>query len=197
MQKKVETNGKQKCLKFLSNQMRNYSDEKLIEIYRKNNGSRRRKAFDCLYLRYLEALRQYFYFAFHYDYEKAKDFVQDTFIKILEAPNKFDTNQKFKPWIYRVASNMCKNEYRKQKVIDKHNEEFKHTNSYFVELTENEFKLKESIKKLPQDKRSLIVLRFKINLSIKEIAEIYECPEGTIKSRLFYTTKELAKYLKQ
>ncbi|MEA3451458.1 MAG: sigma factor-like helix-turn-helix DNA-binding protein, partial [Bacteroidota bacterium] len=48
----------------------------------------------------------------------------------------------------------------------------------------------------PQEKRSLIVLRFKLNLSIKEIANIYECPEGTIKSRLFKATKELSRLYK-
>jgi len=176
--------------------MHSYSDEKLIEIYRATTDSRRQKAFDYLYLRYANALKHYFFFALYNDSEKAKDFVQDTFMKILESPEIFDTNKKFKPWIYRVASNMCKNEYRRQEVISKHKEESLATATQYAELTEDELRLSESIKKLPQEKRSLIVLRFKINLSVKEIAEIYECPEGTIKSRLFYATKELSKLYK-
>jgi len=35
-----------------------------------------------------------------------------------------------------------------------------------------------------------------MKLTVKEIAEIYECPEGTIKSRLFYATQELSKLYK-
>ena len=50
--------------------------------------------------------------------------------------------------------------------------------------------LKESILKL-----IAFLLRYGNNLSIKEIAEILECPEGTIKSRLYYTIKYLSERL--
>jgi RNA polymerase sigma-70 factor (ECF subfamily) len=176
--------------------MQQLSDEKLIEIYRETKGNQRQKAFDCLYLRYSTDLRSFFYFALNNDYEKAKDFVHDTFLKILESPQKFDSNRRFKPWIYQVASNMCKNEYRKISVVSRHKEEILNSESTYTELKEDEIKLSEIIKNLTDDKRSLIVLRFKLNLSIKEIAEIYECPEGTVKSRLFNVTKELTKLYK-
>jgi len=176
--------------------MRNFSDEKLIEIYREKKGNRKQKAFDYLYLRYSTNLRNFFFFALNKDNEKAKDFVHDTFLKIIESPQKFDTTQKFKPWIYKVASNMCKNEYRKLEVVSKYKLEITNSSINYAFLSDNEIKLSEVIKKLPQDKRSLIVLRFKINLSVKEIANIYECPEGTIKSRLFKATKELSKLYK-
>ncbi|MBN2892493.1 MAG: sigma-70 family RNA polymerase sigma factor [Bacteroidales bacterium] len=176
--------------------MRNFSDEKLIEIYKTTTGSQKLKALNCLYLRYSDALKNYFFFALNYDTEKAKDFVHDTFMKIIESPEKFDTKLKFKPWIYKVASNLCKNDYRKLEIIKKHKQELENRVIQYTEIYENQRILSEAIKKLPQDKRALIVLRFKINLSIKEIAEIYECPEGTIKSRLFYATKELSKLYK-
>ena len=176
--------------------MQGYSDEELIREFMNTNGSRRQKAFDCLYLRYSEPIAHYFFFALHRDYEKAKDFVHDLFLKLLESPDKFDATQPFKPWIYRVAANMCKNEYRKAEVVDKFMAHFQRTAVYYTGLNDAEIKLSESIKRLNQEQRSLIVLRFKINLSIKEMAEIFECPEGTIKSRLFYATKELSKYYK-
>jgi len=181
----------------LNKVMQSFSDEELIEVYKSTYGSRRQKAFDCLYLRHTNSIRHYFFFALNRDNEKAKDFAHDLFLKILESPDKFDTNQLFKTWIYRVASNMCKNEYRKQEVVSKFNNNIRETRIYYTSLNENEIKLSESIKRLPQEQRSLIVLRFKINLSIKEIAEVYQCPEGTIKSRLFYATKELSKYYKE
>ena len=177
--------------------MQSFSDEELIEVYRTTNGSRRQKAFDCLYMRYSDSVRQYFFFALYRDHEKAKDFSHDLFLKILESPDKFDTGQQFKPWMYRVASNMCKNEYRKQDVVNKFHESIQQATNNCTYLNENEVKLSESIKRLPQEKRSLIVLRLKINLSIKEIAEVCQCPEGTVKSRLFYAIKELSKYYKE
>jgi RNA polymerase sigma-70 factor (ECF subfamily) len=176
--------------------MQGYSDEELIQEFKMTNGSRRQKAFDCLYLRHAEPVAQYFFFALHRDYEKAKDFAHDLFLKLLEAPDRLDTNQPFKPWLYKVAANMCKNEYRKAEVVNKFRDHIQKTDRHYSILNEAEIMLSESIKKLDQEQRSLIVLRFKINLSIKEIAAIYECPEGTIKSRLFYTVKELSKHCK-
>ncbi len=177
--------------------MQNYSDEELLEVLRTTRGSRKRKAFDCLYLRYAEPMTHYFYFAFHKDLEKARDFLHDLFLKIWEKPERFDTRQQFKPWIFRVASNMCKNEYRKSDVIRKYTSYIQYTKVSHYQLNEPELRLGKCINELDQDKRSLIVLRFKIRLTIKEIAEIYECPEGTVKSRLFYAVKELSKHYKR
>lgn len=188
--------GKTKQQKYSTNSMRNFSDEKLVEIYRENKGNRKQKAFDYLYLRYSNNLRNFFFFALNKDNEKAKDFVHDTFMKIIESPQKFDTSQKFKPWIYKVASNMCKNEFRKLEVVSKYKLEVTNSTTNNTFLNDDEIKLSKIINMLPQEKRSLIVLRFKLNLSIKEIANIYECPEGTIKSRLFKATKELSRLYK-
>jgi len=45
------------------------------------------------------------------------------------------------------------------------------------------------------EERSIFLLRFHEELSVKEIAGIMECPEGTVKSRLHYTAKKLARTL--
>lgn len=173
--------------------MKQLSDEQLLELYKSSDDSQKRKAFDCLYLRYSDAVTQYFYFALFRDLEKAKDFVHDLFLKLLDAPEKFDTSKKFKPWVFQVAANMCKNEFRRQEVNLKYIEQAKSSYNNTHYLNNAEKLLSESIKQMSQEQRSLIVLRFKIKLSIKEIAEIIDCPEGTVKSRLFYATKELAK----
>ena len=92
---------------------------------------------------------------------------------------------------------MCKNEYRSEKVVQKYNNHVLVTSESIEDQDENENILRQCINKLNQDQRSLIVMRFKLKLKIKEIAEIYECAEGTIKSRLFYATKELSKFYKE
>jgi RNA polymerase sigma-70 factor (ECF subfamily) len=176
--------------------MHRNTDEELIAIYQNDTGSRRRKAFDCLYVRYSKPLTRYFYFALRNDLDKAKDFFHDLFVKILESPEKFNADKPFKPWIYKVASNMCLNDYRRDEVFKKYNSFFLQTTTTFGDVKDKNLALSESIGKLSPDQRSLIILRFKIELSIKEIAAIYECPEGTIKSRLFYAIKELAKFYK-
>jgi len=174
--------------------MKSLSDEKLMEILATNNDGQGRIALDCLYKRYSKPMLNFFYFSLQNDNEKAKDFVHDLFIRIIENKNKFNTKQQFKPWIYGIASNMCKNEYRSNTVIQKFRNHV--TQSAEIIASEKENDLNNCICNLKQEHRSLIVMRFKLKLSISEMAAIYECPEGTIKSRLFYATKELSKIYK-
>jgi RNA polymerase sigma-70 factor, ECF subfamily len=176
--------------------MKSLTDEQLMEIYQRNKDGQEQIALDYLYNRYAKKMLNYFYFTLHNDYDKAQDFVHDLFIKIIEDRQKFDKNQFFKPWIYRVASNMCKNEFRSNKVLQKYKDHINSTSELITLNNETEKTLRKCINKISQEHRSLIVLRYKLKFTVKEIAEIYECPEGTIKSRLFYAIKELSKLYK-
>jgi RNA polymerase sigma-70 factor, ECF subfamily len=177
--------------------MQSFSDEQLMRIYQDEKDSQQQVAFDCLYHRYAKAILQFFYFSLNNDYAKAQDFLHDLFVKIIEKPGSFDSKQNFKAWIYRIASNMCKNEYRRSAINQKYYSHLENTAVNIVLESETEKKLHACICQLSQEYRSLITLRFKMNLTIKEMAGIYECPEGTIKSRLFYATKELTKLYKR
>lgn len=73
-------------------------------------------ALDCLYDRYDSRLLHYFHRMLNRDAEKAQDFLHDLFVKIVERPTAFDTRQSFSTWIFTVAHNMCKNEYRRLEV---------------------------------------------------------------------------------
>jgi len=70
-------------------------------------------AFDELYARYQKRLLYYFYRMLGNSNEKAGDFLQDIFMKIIERPNHFDASRRFRTWLFSVAHNMCKNEYRR------------------------------------------------------------------------------------
>lgn len=176
--------------------MQHFSDEQLIQVYQVNKGDKGQIAFTLLYNRYAKVMLNFFYFSLHYDYNKAQDLVQDLFVKILEKHHTFNNNQFFKTWIYKIASNMCNDEYRKNNVIKKYNDHIKSSSEFISLNSETEKELRKCISELNAEQRSLIVLRFKLKLSVKEIAQIYECPDGTIKSRLFYATKELSKLFK-
>ena len=173
--------------------MNSLSDEQLMEFFQTNKDGRGAIAFDHLYKRYAKRMVNFFYYSFRNDFEKAQDFLHDLFLKIIENKNKFDKNQQFQAWIYRMASNMCKNEYRSNTINQKYQSHILYTaNLIDVENFFNN-EMRVYINSLEQEQRSLIILRFKLNLTVKEIANIFECAEGTIKSRLFYATKELSK----
>lgn len=159
-------------------------------------------AFTELYMRYEGKLRGYFRNMLWRDDEKAEDFVHDLFAKIIQHPELFDTNRSFKTWVFSVASNMCKNEYKRMEV---RKNTIHGADTSLAPSTENvlnqvqevqfmeDFELK--IQELDEKHRSVFTLRHLDGLSLKEIAEILEINEGTVKSRLFYATKFLANQL--
>ena len=189
-------------LSFLHINFKHCSDEELLLYI----GKGKEMAFNELYKRYSKKIHFFFYQKLYFDSEKAADFVHDLFLKIIENPNQFDSNRKFKSWIYAVASNMCKNEYRRNELRGKKQTEFdfnelksvanqrRLTNDFDISL----FKKWLSIFLTEMDENQSItfILRYDQEYSIKEIAEITESSEGTVKSRLFYTTKKLAEKLK-
>ena len=116
----------------------------------------------------------------------------------------FDTSRCFRTWVFSIANNMCKNEYRRMEVRKGTTNEF--NDEYIIGLTGNEFdrdldraafmeKLKEAVEELKEGHKTVFQLRYFEEMSIKEIAEIVDCSEGTVKSRLFYSIKKLAEKL--
>jgi RNA polymerase sigma-70 factor (ECF subfamily) len=176
--------------------MNSFTDEQLMELFQNNKDGQGAIAFDFLYNRYAKRMVNFFYYSLHNDYKKAQDFLHDLFLKIIENKARFDRNQQFQAWIYRIAYNMCKNEFRSLALKKKYQD-------YAIpgkEISNNEPHMEDDlqvfINSMEQEQRSLIILRFKFNLSVREIANICECPEGTVKSRLFYATRELSRLYK-
>jgi RNA polymerase sigma-70 factor (ECF subfamily) len=182
------------------NSYKKHSDEKLMELVKEG----KEKAFEELFDRYKKKMHYYFYRMLNSDTDLADDFLQDLFMKIIERPNLFSGEKKFSTWIYSVASNMCKNEYRRVsirkevKTITDLDELYKEDENISINMDKALFnsKLKEEISSLGEDYKEILILRFQENLSIKEISTIVNIPEGTIKSRLFYTVKKLSEKLK-
>lgn len=173
------------------------SDESLMQMLGKGDKS----AFDELYSRYANPLCSYFTRRLKYDREKGADFVHDLFAKIIERPEMFDVSRAFKTWMYSIANNMCINEYKKMAVrsstqngLDEsysvksqdigvndqvHQEDFSHA-------------LQLALKGMDNKHSEIFELRFLQELSIKEIAEVMDLNEGTVKSRIFYSIKKLS-----
>ena len=74
------------------------------------------RAFDELYRRYSDRMLRYFWRMLNQDEEKSQDFLQDLMMKVVEKAHLFNADRRFSTWIYSVASNMCKNEYRSREV---------------------------------------------------------------------------------
>ena len=161
-------------------------------------------AFEVLYDRYSGPIMGYFYRMLWQDREKAEDFMQDLFTKIVQKPHLYDPKRPFKTWMYSVANNMCKNEYRKQEVRKGTNNSIdagvqvkdgSQNANQQVDMKMFGEALDEALLMLEEKHRQVFVMRFKLNLSIKEIAEILDISDGTVKSRVFYCLKKLSSQL--
>ena len=174
------------------------------ELMRSLSGGDKR-AFDELYVRYSGPLLGYFMRMLWRDREKSEDFLHDLFAKIIQKPEYFDADRSFKTWIYSIANNMCKNEYKKQEVrkgikngLDNHYGLSDSSVNVMSEVQEAQFRsaFERGMQLLDEKHREAFALRHIEGLSVKEIAEILNINEGTVKSRVFYAIKYLSEELK-
>lgn len=188
-------------MRIFQKQVKQLSDEELMKLLSKGN----QKAFDEIYLRYSDVLFGYFMKMLARDKEKCEDMVHDLFAKIIRKPDYFNADRSFRTWVFSVACNMCKNEYKRMSVRKHVSNDFEPTKSLQAESDTlkkvHESTFSESFYKalnaLDEKHKNVFALRHFEGLSMKEIAETLEINEGTVKSRLFYATKTLAKELKE
>jgi len=159
-------------------------------------------AFETIYDRYFDKL-VWFAFGHTDNMELAKDVVQDVFIRIIEAPERFDADRRFSTWVYTVVANACSNQLRNQRTRSRLNDELR---SLLPETTGNadgtdfrlmQHRIKKLVDNLTEKERNIYLLRFEQELSIKEIAGILRLPEGSVKSGIFYLLRKLGKQLKE
>jgi RNA polymerase sigma-70 factor, ECF subfamily len=130
----------------------------------------------------------------------APDVAQETFIKAYRALSGFRGQSAFYTWLYRIGINTAKNHIVSRgrrpanqdiDIVDA--EQYGHTEHLSdvdtpesLLLTEEiKGKVAEVIQKLPSDLRQAITLRELEGLSYEEIAEVMDCPIGTVRSRIF------------
>ncbi len=179
---------------FFRKNYKKFSDEELMSLLIECE----KLAFDELYIRYSKSMLNYFYRMLYFDKERAEDMLHDLFLKIIEKPFLFNTEKKFSTWIYTVAGNMLKNEFRDTQIHSGHKkaygdqQETRVDNGQKVDSKLFFSKLNRELDKFDIELKQIFVLRHFDEMSIKEIAEIVSCPEGTVKSRLFYMNKKLS-----
>ncbi|MEN5055548.1 RNA polymerase sigma factor [Sphingobacterium kitahiroshimense] len=135
------------------------------------------------------------------DYDEKEDLVQETFIRALKSVHNFINDPKLMTWLYVIMKNIYINQYRREKRKNAIYDEYIHTdyfNSVSINLTENKMihdDILKALAGLPAESAEI----FKLHLDgykYHEIAEAYNLPEGTIKSRIHQTRKKLQQKLK-
>lgn len=178
----------------MNNTFLNETDQVLLQNIQQGN----KGAFDILYARYSQRVFSYFFRMLWKNKELAEDLTQELFLKIWKHAAGFDIQKNFSTWMYSIANNMCKNEYRKAASVNKHVPTLQIEPS-MPAVNPDIKKFREAVQEctnaLTEDKKTLYLLRFQENLTVPEISQILNIPEGTIKSRIFYLLKEMKEKL--
>ena len=142
----------------------------------------------------------------------AEDLVQDTFLRAYRFFDKFERGTNMKAWLFKILTNTFINRYRrrvKERTVvegaarEQSSEKFivretaesaVNPEQYFFDKLLSDDVLR-SIDGLPIDFRLVVILADLQEFSYKEIAEILDCPVGTVMSRLYRGRKLLQKNL--
>ncbi len=170
------------------------SDAYLIERIRENNLDALGNLFDRYYTQvYRSAV------VITQDNAAAEDIAQECFLKIHRYANRIDTTLPLIPWLYRVTVNLSYTWVTRQKrrtisldgMVDRLISPNWLSPDHLAEHSETQRQVREAIGELNLNQRVVVALHYLSGLSLEEIADILDCPLGTVKSRLHYARENL------
>ena len=139
--------------------------------------------------------------------EEAKDLTQETFAKAYQNLGRLSDPKRFKPWLYKIALNECRMRFRRQRGftptpletylespgadLDTVTPEEVLSQKEAVEI------LKEAFARLPEDQKSVILMKEYQGLKFHEIADTLDVPLSTVKSRMYLGLKTLRKLMEE
>jgi RNA polymerase sigma-70 factor (ECF subfamily) len=130
------------------------------------------------------------------DRETAEDLTQEIFVKVWKNLKRFDQNKNFKTWLFAIAKNTTFDWLKKKKELPFSCFADEERNNILENIADEEIlpdeilarnnlaeELENSLQKLPPLYRAVLLLHYRENFSLHEIAEILNEPYNTIKSR--------------
>ncbi|MBC7944981.1 MAG: RNA polymerase sigma factor RpoE [Burkholderiales bacterium] len=182
-------------------------DQQLVERAQRGD----KKAFELLVIKYQRKLARLLS-RFIRDSAEIEDVTQEAFIKAYRALPSFRGDSAFYTWLYRIGINTAKNYLvamgRRAPTTTEFNAEDAETfddadQLRDVNTPENELMSKQiantvnqTMQELPEDLRTAITLREIEGLSYEDIANIMDCPIGTVRSRIFRARESIAEKLR-
>ena len=171
-------------------------------------------AFNLLVWRWEKPL---FNFTYKYvgDAHLAQDLVQETFIRMLRSIQGYEHRAAFSTWLYRIAINLCKDHFRKKKIPMVSLHDYYTTSSgdrVYVKdhvadegawsdealaVSRREELVRRLLAGLRDEQRIVILMKEYQGLTFREIAEILDVPEGTVKARLYGGLRAMKKQLER
>lgn len=176
------------------------SDETLIENIRKGDTS----SFAVIVERYKAQIYNLMY-RYSNSAEDAADMTQDVFCRAYEKLDRYRSRKRFFSWLYTLALNYARDWMRRENNREKNINQFSNeytgseTNSpvSILEADQQARNLASALAVLSEDRREMVILKYRHEHSIKELAEIFDLSESAVKMRLHRALDDLGKELKR
>ena len=171
-------------------------------------------AFNLLVWRWERPLYNFVY-KYVGDASFAEDLVQDTFLRVLKSIGKYTYQGSLSTWLYRIAINLCKDHLKRKRlpmvsmhdyyttasgervyVQDRIGDETARTDDR-VKAEEQEELVRRLLAGLPEEERIVILLKEYQELTFREISEVLDVPDGTVKSRLYHGLRSMRESLER
>ena len=175
-------------------------------------------AFEMLFARHSASVRQHILSIVQVE-SAAEDLVQEVFLRVWTRAEQWNGQGEFKGWLFRIATNLTLNHLRtvrrrRQEPLETPPDEFEdederpadpdwmidtssHGPDVIVEQTERSQLLWQLVDGLSQEKREVLHLIYQKEMALREAAIELGIPEGTVKSRLHYSIRHLAREWKE
>jgi RNA polymerase sigma-70 factor, ECF subfamily len=155
-----------------------------------------RRALEELYLSFHRRLAR-FLSRFTSRYENVEEIINDTFMVVWQSAKDFRNASQVSTWIIGIAYRTALKSFRRQKnhAAAQSLEDYPEQTvdpTFDAEL--NDW-LNHGLSRLPMEQRLTLELAYHMGHSLEEIAEITDCPVGTVKARMFHAREKLRQYL--
>lgn len=135
------------------------------------------------------------------DEHLGEDLAQEAFARVFACRHQFQDGKKFSTWLWRIAINLCRDNGRRagrksqtQVELDSNPATFQSPDEAAID-DERSALLRRALSSLPEPQRVVVILREYEGLKFREIAEVLNAPEGTVKSRMTDALAELTRQL--
>lgn len=175
--------------------MKQFSDEQLVRLYVE---SQRNFYFEEIYGRYADKVYRRC-LSFVKDSARAEDYTHDIFMKLIMRVGSFQESSKFSTWLYSITYNYCMDQIRiNKRLAESDLEEDANIADVddadeFETMEMDAMRLKKVLETVSPDERTILLMKYQDDFSIKEIADTFNLTESAVKMRLMRTKEKVKK----
>lgn len=181
----------------LSTSPKSMTDEDIVQEIVLNG---RTELFGIIYSRYSQKVYRKCV-SFTKDLDAAKDLAQDVLVKVFSQLHKFSGRSRFSTWLYAITYNFCVESYRKNskyhlQAIDE-NYDLEEEKEDLEPLMSRSKHLQRALNQIAEEDRTILMMKYQHDLSIKELTEKFNISDSAVKMRLARARQRVKEIIRQ